>query len=136
MGEYLQQYANQYISNPQEGSGQKAAQVGLPIAGQIVGDFFGPIGGMIGHQAGVSAGNLLATGDLAGARPGTPASNASNLGGTFQGRGLQGFWQYLLQNLTDPEDIMTMMQAVQGPEGQGYTTAPQNLTSSSSGLTI
>ena len=137
MGEsFFSGMANQYISNPNEGSGQKAAQVGLPILGQIVGSFFGPIGGMVGKQAGRSAGNLFATGDLAGAAPGTWASDVSNMGGLFQGQGMRGFMQYLLQNVEDPESAMTMLQATQGPEGQGYTTAPEEPTTSSSEPTI
>ena len=136
MGDYLNQWEASQISNPNESSGDKTAQIALPIVGQVIGDFFGPIGGMVGHQAGVSTGNLIATGDLAGAAPGTWASNETNMGGLFQGQGLKGFGHYLLDDMLDPSSIMTMMEAAQGPQGQGYTTAPETGTSSTSGLII
>lgn len=121
-----------YYSNPNEGGGKKFAQVFLPILGQVVGDVFAPgWGGVVGHQAGTNLGNLFATGDLAGAAPGTWASNESNLGGLFQGQGLAGFGQYLLGNLEDPMSIITELEAASGPQGQGYTTAPLTGPSSS-----
>ena len=40
-------------------------------------------------------GNTIATGDAAGAPAGSAASNATNLGGLFQGQGLEGFLNFL-----------------------------------------
>lgn len=107
-------------SNQNEGAGDKFAQTFLPIAGTVIGDFFGPGGGLVGHQAGVNAGNLFATGDLAGAPAGSPASNLTNMGGLFQGEGLKGFGRYLLGNILDPLSSLDMAATATAGGGTAY----------------
>lgn len=111
MGEY---------SNANEGAGDKFAQSFLPIAGEVVGSFFGPGGGLVGHQAGVNAGNLFATGDLAGAPAGSNASDLTNMGGLFQGQGLSGFGRYLAGNILDPLSSLFMLGTASAGGGTAY----------------
>lgn len=111
MGEY---------SSSTEGSGDKFAQTALPILGSVVGAFFGPGGSIVGHQAGTNAGNLFATGDLAGAPAGSSASDLTNMGGLFQGQGLSGFGRYLLGNILDPFSSIAMLGTASAGGGTAY----------------
>lgn len=111
--------AEQY-SNPNEGGGDKFAQSFLPILGSVLGAFGGPGGSLIGHQAGVNAGNLFATGDLAGAPAGSQASNETNMGGLFQGEGLKGFGNYLVGNLENPLASLSMLDTATAGGGTAY----------------
>jgi len=77
--------------------GDTTAQQVMPKVGRAIGDIWGPIGGMAGSQIGDMVGNLFATGDAAGAATGSQASNETNLGGLFQGRGVSGFWNNFLE---------------------------------------
>jgi hypothetical protein len=116
--------------------GATPEQEALPIVGNIIGDIWGPIGGMVGKEIGTAAGNTFATGDFAGAAAGTPASNASNLGGLFQGQGLNGLIHNWLLQQWNPSNTMATLDAVQqmrggigGPSvGEGYTggASPQS----------
>jgi uncharacterized protein YcfJ len=109
--------------------GATPEQEALPIVGNLIGDIWGPVGGMVGKEIGTATGNTIATGDFAGAAAGTPASNASNLGGLFQGQGLQGLIHNWLLQQWNPESSMNTLAAVQqmrggigGPSvGEGYT---------------
>lgn len=111
-------------SNPNEGAGDKFAQSFLPVLGEVVGSFFGPGGGLVGHQAGVNAGNLFATGDLAGAPAGSQASAYTNMGGLFQGAGLAGFGNYLKGNIEDPLSSLAMLDMASAGGGTAYYGQP------------
>jgi hypothetical protein len=121
-------------------AGRTPAQEVLPIVGTAVGDIFGPFGGMAGREIGTGIGNTIATGDVAGAASGTPASWETNFGGLFQGQGLEGFWRNFLlpQMMGGPgagpgggsmgmlRGIQHMRGGIGGPQyGQGYRGPPQ-----------
>jgi hypothetical protein len=130
-------------------AGATPAQEILPIAGTIIGDFFGPIGGLAGKEIGTAAGNTIATGDFAGAATGTPASNQTNMGGLFQGQGLEGLIKnFLLPQLTGGPSAgkgggsMGMLQGlgemrggIGGPSvGEGYTGGANTNSAQLAGL--